>query len=138
MRRIVGFSALVLFLFHGAAVLAGGERFVTLHQCPHAEILCLEKVGYNYQICGPLTGLAGETQEFPLCPASDRGACVPCWFSSVEVTADYCRETYGPDCGHFTEQNANWKGEWKDLDWPDLTPFYSLWRNSPFSEYSEQ
>ena len=118
------------------AAVAAGDRFVTLHQCPYAEIMCLEKVGYNYQICGTLTGKAGVTQEFPQCPASDRPACVPCWFSSVEATSSQCRAKYGNDCSHFTEQNANWKGEWRDLDWPDLTPFYSLWRNSPLSEYS--
>jgi hypothetical protein len=44
----------------------------------------------------------------------------------VAETGNRCRAKYGADCGHFTEQNANWKGEWQDLDWPDLTPFYSL------------
>lgn len=137
MRPAVFLLILIMSSMMAAVGFAGGDRFVTLYQCPHAEILCLEKVGYNYQICGTLTGLAGETQEFPQCPASDRAACVPCWFSSVEATSGYCRTKYGPDCSHFTEQNANWKGEWNDLDWPDLTPLYGLWRNSPFSEYAE-
>ncbi len=121
-------TVLAILFVHAVAPagLAGGDRFSTLYQCPHAEIMCVEKVGYNYQICGTLTGIGGVTQEFPLCPASDRAACVPCWFSSVAETSGRCRAIYGADCGHFTEQNANWKGEWRDLDWPDLTPFYSL------------
>ena len=37
-----------------------------------------------------------------------------------------CRVEYGPDCGAFTEKDPNWKGEWREVKWPDLTPLYSL------------
>lgn len=137
MRLTIALAVLLPALSHAVLVQAAGDRFLTVFQCPHAEIMCLEKVGYNYQICGTLTGVNQVSQEFPLCPATDRAACVPCWFSSVAATSGYCRAKYGTDCGHFIEHNSNYKGEWSDLDWPDLTPFYSLWRNSPLSDYSE-
>jgi hypothetical protein len=100
-------------------------------QCPQAEILCLRKLGTNYEKCGTLSGVGGVPQEFPLCAATDRSACVPCWFGSVEETSRRCQAAYGSDCRQFTEQNANWKGDWDDLDWPDLTPLYRLLNGGP-------
>ena len=74
MRVPVIFLTLCLSQVWAWHALAGGDRFQTLYQCPFAEIMCLEKVGYNYQICGTLTGIDNVTQEFPQCPASDRAA----------------------------------------------------------------
>ena len=129
MRLFVACSIVVMVsgslwtAFAGAAW-AGG--FMNTFQCPHAKILCLEKVGYNYRRCGTLTGMHGQPQEFPLCRARDQTACVPCWYPSVEETKDLCRAEYGPDCSAFTEKDANWKGEWSDLEWPDSSTLYSL------------
>ncbi len=114
----------VLWVYAAGPVWADG--FMGTFQCPHAQILCLEKVGYNFRQCGTLTGMRGQAQEFPLCPARDHNACVPCWYPTVAETQDLCRVEYGPDCGAFTEKDANWKGEWSNVQWPDLTLLYSL------------
>jgi len=108
-----------------------GGSILPAYQCPHAEVLCLQKVGYNYQKCGELTGMGGAVQEFPLCAASDANSCVPCWFGTVEDTRAHCIAAFGPDCRHFTAQNENWKGTWDDMDWPDLSPLYRLFDDGP-------
>ena len=105
---------------------AWSEGFMGTFRCPQAQILCLEKVGYNFRQCGTLSGLHGQPQIFPLCPAQDRNACVPCWYPTVAQTQDLCSAKYGPDCTAFTEKDPHWKGEWSDIDWPDVTPLYSL------------
>ncbi len=118
---------MVLPLLAGA-LLAGSAQAqgLSLFSCPHAEILCLRKLGYNYETCGTLTGIGGISQEFPLCGASDANACVPCWFGSVEETRAYCVAKYGPSCNSFAELNPNWKGRWEDIGPPDLTPLERL------------
>ena len=100
---------------------------LALFQCPHAEILCLRKLGYNFEKCGPLVGPGGVAQTFPLCEASDALACVPCWFGSAVETRANCTAQYGSACSAFTEQNAAWQDDWDDIDWPDLTPLYLLY-----------
>ncbi len=107
------------------ATSAAAQR-LSLYSCPHAEILCVRKLGYNFETCGTLTGPGGVTQEFPLCEASDANACVPCWFGSVEETRTYCVAKYGASCNSFTELNPNWKGRWEDIGPPDLTPLERL------------
>jgi hypothetical protein len=132
MRLMLSALSLAVAIGFSASVPArASTSFWSAFQCRHAEILCLRKLGTNYEKCGTLSGIGGAPQEFPLCAATDRSACVPCWFGSVEETSRRCQAEYGSDCSHFTEQNSNWKGDWDDLDWPDLTPLYRLFDRGP-------
>ena len=59
-RRLIAVSALL-------AMTLGGAARADL-ACPsRATVLCLERVGYNYQICGLLPGVDDRPQDFPTC-----------------------------------------------------------------------
>jgi hypothetical protein len=122
------FARLLVLPMLACVLMATGAQAQSLSPtlCPHAEILCLRKLGYNFETCGTLTGPGGLSQEFPLCGASDAYACVPCWFGSAEETRSYCVAKYGPSCSTFRQLNENWKGRWEDIGPPDLTPLQQL------------
>ncbi len=98
--------------------------------CPKATVLCLERVGYNYQICGSLQGEADRAQEFPTCFDSGRVACAPCWFGA-DGTIDRCRQAYGPRCGYFTLERNSWDEPAEGLAYRMLLgPLLNSWRAS--------
>jgi len=122
---------LVLLALGAGLPRPAGADLVKPLLCPQAEILCLQKLGYNWQKCGTLTGPGGGAQEFPLCPAADGYACVPCWFGSLAETAAQCRARFGPDCGHFVERDARWRGEWGAFAWPENSSLFLLFGAGP-------
>jgi len=111
--RICAMSALL-----GLAL--GGAAHTDL-ACPsEATVLCLEKVGYNFQICGELPGMDDQPQDFPTCFNWEEGTCTPCWFNTAAQTTDRCTETFGPDCTVFKLENPRWDNT---HDWSALEAF---------------
>ena len=112
-RQLIAMSALL-----GLAL--GGAARADL-ACPsEATILCLEKVGYNFQICGELPGMDDQPQNFPTCYNWEEATCTPCWFNTTAQTANLCAETFGPDCTQFKLANPRWDDTW---DWSALEAF---------------
>ena len=124
--------ALAAFAASGPGARADlAEQLVAPDLCPKAEILCLQRLGYNWQKCGTLSGAGGAAEQVPLCPAADGYACVPCAFGSVAETRARCQASFGPDCSHFTEHNAYWQGEWGRFPWPTNATLYRLLGGGP-------
>jgi len=93
--------------------------------CPHATIVCVSKLGYNFQLCGSLADGSGVPVVFPTCLDRKQQMCVPCWFDDVAGTSAECRRVFGPECSYFMLEDDKWEDlgvTLRNLEWPDLTP----------------
>lgn len=91
-----------------AGASAGHAGVKSPFNCPRASVLCIEKYGTNYQVCGELPDATGVAEIFPLCPDVGALVCAPCALGGAQGTKARCREAFGESCSYFVTQDRDW------------------------------